>query len=215
MTPRDRARAKVAQAFRERIERALAFNAAEQLGFRPPTDPHAFDGLVSHVVDEVEAVLSAYRYPLTRHTAMAVRLAAQWHPLIGASKDAHGPWGLDQSRAPDDTTARWEGGWTILEIERTAERSGVMPERVTWPSNVSFDDVRRTIERSKDPDAQVVARSMRDGKWKVAGPDPRGGIHELYDHSIVLRPECYAPLPTNPDLAIIADPDLRLSLIHI
>ena len=34
--------------------------------------------MVRQCVDDLEAVLKAYCYPLTRHTAMAVRLATQW-----------------------------------------------------------------------------------------------------------------------------------------
>ncbi len=233
MTPRDRARAKIAQAFRERIERALALDAARHTsllagwGWHPRENPHAHDKIVAQCVDDVEAVLTAYRYPLTRHTAMALRLAAQgrlarWHFVTSGwlyGQTVEGdvielqefPSGKDGEIAQLDPQARWDriGSLLVLHAEINAAEEGLIPERVVWPSNISLDDVRRTIERSKDPDAQVVARSMRDGKWKVAGPDPRGGIHELYDHSIVLRPECYAPLPTNPDLAIIADPDLR------
>ena len=40
--------------------------------------PGAHDSMVRQCVDDLEAVLDAYRYPLTRHTAMAVRLATHW-----------------------------------------------------------------------------------------------------------------------------------------
>lgn len=228
MTPRDRARAKIAQAFRERIERALALDAARHTsllagwGWHPRENPHAHDKIVAQCVDDVEAVLTAYRYPLTRHTAMALRLAAQWHFVTSGwlyGQTVEGdvielqefPSGKDGEIAQLDPQARWDriGSLLVLHAEINAAEEGLIPERVVWPSNISLDDVRRTIERSNDPDAQTIVRSMRAGQWKVAAPRMHPDASAMCSGALDLRPECFTQHPTQPEFMIIADPDLR------
>lgn len=182
--------------------------------------------MVRQCVDDLEAVLKAYCYPLTRHTAMAVRLATQWSEAYALCTVAEpesimlldgSPMmiGRDVDDIPDprtDPQAYWaaEGWLCVLGIEQDAAHVGLLPERITWPSNISLDDVQRTIERSKHPEALAVARSMRAGQWKIAGPGDRAGRYPLTVGSINLRPECLTPLPTDPDLlATVADPDLQ------
>ena len=228
MTPRDRARAKIAQAFRERIERALALDDAgrkaicARWGWHPRENPHAHDKIVAQCVDDVEAVLSAYRYPLTRHTAMALRLAAQWHFvtsgwLYGQAEDGdvlelqEFPSGKDDDEARLEPQARWNrlGLLIVRHAEINAEQEGLIPERVAWPSNISLDDVRRTIERSNDPDAQTIVRSMRAGQWKIAAHSLHPDAGAMRGGALDLRPECFIQHPTQPWFMIIADPDLR------
>jgi hypothetical protein len=221
VTPRDRARAAIAQAFRERIERALRLNETMRdvssldgssgipaqfiirssgprtpVVFDPPLDAAAVEALAEAAAAHVADVLDAYRYPLTqrKHTAMAVRLADQWRLIeVPVVPDLPATGTIITSRDGDSLAARpyYRTFFYLAHIEDDAMRLGHLPARIVWPSNVSLDEVAATIERGRDPGAKVIARSMRAGLWYVAGEGAKQGVHELHAGAIVLRPEAY------------------------
>ena len=177
MTPRDRAREAIATAFRERFARGLAHPDKRWPDAIPSADELTV--FVKKCVDHMEDALDAYRVPRASRTAMAVRLAAQWEV-----------WGLFGSG-----TLHKIGG--IFGDESRGCRQ--------WPSNISLDEARATIERSKHPDARIVARSMREGKWEIGVPD-RIGIG-----AVEIRLEAHLPHPTIEGFVVV-EPELRAAL---
>ena len=124
MTPAERRRAQVEDAFRARFARVLD----------APVEPD-----VVRCAEHLNATLDAYRYPVEKRTAMAVRLADRW-PLLGLAT---------------------EGGciYDVVDAEHGAHGDGC---HIGWPSNVSVDDVVATLARGRTDDARTSADGLRN-----------------------------------------------------
>lgn len=174
----------VVETARQRVNRALAWNAEHRWVHvipAPPAVPTMYmdaaerpasvyvgaspdaEALARRLAESILDTLKAYRGTADRLSAMGARLVPQWSVFHGFD---------DREMLMVET------------IEDRARNEGLLSERrFAWPSNVSLDDVRETIERSRDPAARVIAESMRAGLWTM----------DLERYGPQLRRDAYRP----------------------
>lgn len=161
-----RRRALIVEACRARIVRAVELNrtlglVGPKIATTLPSTGSDIDRLAARLARTIEGVLDAYRYPADNRGAMAVRLAEHW-PLDRVPDDQGRYW-FSSKDLESSAGARidLEGLSSVEIVEDGAVHRGALPPRITWPSNVSFDDVVTTIERSRDPRAKDAAQQIR------------------------------------------------------
>ena len=164
-------------------------------GYDPRT-PEAIRETAGWWADHVENIVSLYEIPPRIRPAVAARLAEQW-PWMNTP-----PW-MEQAElrwTGDEASYRramWRcDGYTDLMVaEGEMERAGIIPERVMWPTNVSFDDVTSVLARAKHPDARTMADACRAGRWWIAAGGERTTLGALRPGVWSPRPEEYEPDP--------------------
>ncbi len=234
------AHARVVDVLARRIRAALAYGfevhhgvtaiaaSTEPGSYDPRTEPGAVEAMAERLASHLEASVAAYNVPPRIRPALCWRLADHWRlDAIPERVNEHGrtiPAHVDvpfTSIGVDGYASRreyfaavWEleGHRNVATMEYIAERAGRIPPRMTWPSNVSLDDVRTVLERSRDPDARVMAETFRAGRWYAVPPGARDELGELRAGVFNPRPENYAPDPENPGWGRITDPAFSRAL---
>jgi hypothetical protein len=213
-TPAAKARARAVEVFAHRIRRAIEravktrsflLRLFHDHGFDPLKEPGAVEHMAERFTAHVESIVAAYNGPRRTRGAVLARLAEQWQFIdIPHSSMPDGPYAGER----DYRRALWEhhGAEHVASEETRGETAGEFMLKLRCPSNVSLDDIAAVVARSNDPDAVVIERSIRDGRWFVAGshdaPYVRG--------SLQLARANYRPLPEGG--GIIADKALARAL---
>lgn len=213
-TPAAKARARAVEVFAHRIRRAIEravktrsflLQLFHDHGFDPLKEPGAVEHMAERFTAHVESIVAAYNGPKRTRGAVLARLAEQWQFIdIPRSSMPDGPYVGER----DYRRALWEhhGAEHVAVEETRGETAGEFTPKLRCPSNVSLDDIAAVVARSHDPDAVVIERSIRDGRWFVAGshdaPYVRG--------SFQLARTNYRPLPEGG--GIVADKALARAL---
>ena len=229
----------IVDVFAKRIRDALAYGfeaftgtifvaaAKEADPFDPRTAPGVVDAMAERLASHLEASMVAYNVPAKIRHGVCLRLAQHWRlDAIPERTDSRGiavpahvdvPFtvvGVDgYASRREYFAAVWElkGHNDVAVMEYQAEAAGRVAPRMVWPSNVSLDDARAVLERSREPDAIAMAETFRAGRWYVVPPSAR----VLRPGTFEPRPENYTPDPDRPGWSRIADPAFSRGLRSI
>ena len=174
-----KSRALAVQVFARRIQRALEHSRSKTdlyffrgLAFDPLAEPGAIEAMAERFTAHVESIVAAYNVPRRRRGAVVERLAEHWRFITCDDAFVRKPDWTESTHESmrERAKAAWseEAPQIIACAEHWAEKDGSIPSRMRWPSNVSLDDIRAVVARSSDPNAQAIARSLREGQWFMA-----------------------------------------------
>jgi len=236
-TPADRTRGHIVRVFAERVRAALAFDLESGDDITIDSQGMPYSGSMVHDVfirwgydprapesvqetaeiwaDHVMHVVAQFNVPARIRSAVALRLAEQWPWNDPPPSVANLPleWTGDE---PSYRRAMWRADHhsTLSTAEYLMERAKIIPPRVMWPSNISFDDVVATLERSTHPDARTVAQSCRDGRWSITLGGEATGLGVLRPGVWQLREDVneYVPDPERKGWLRLADAPLTAAL---
>lgn len=159
-------------------------------GFDPRT-PEATNELAERLAAHLHNVVAAYQVPKREREAVAERMARHWFLADVPVPEDVGMPPQASGECPEYRRARWrlDGPRHLAGIEYQGERAGAIKPRLIWPTNVSLDEARAVLERSKDPTARSMAGTIREGRWYVV---EGGGT--LLEGSWSPRREEYVPV---------------------
>lgn len=193
------AHARVVATFAKRIRAAFAHGVAVDYsptqGIDGPENvlvdlrdaPSIVELMAERLAAHVEVIVASYNVPSRVRPGVCERLAEHWSLDDLSGKQDDGTRDLPTILAPKLKT-----------MEYQAEQAGLIAPRIEWPSNISLDDIRATLERSHDDDAKEMALSFREGRWFFATPDLFDGMGKLYPGMLLQRPKNYTFDPKNP-----------------
>jgi hypothetical protein len=149
--------------------------------------PNIVELMAERLAAHVEVIVASYNVPSRVRPGVCERLAEHWSLDDLSGKQDDGTRDLPTILAPK-----------LKDMECQAERAGLIAPRIEWPSNISLDDIRATLERSHDDDAKEMALSFREGRWFSVTPDLFDGMGKLFPGMLLQRPKNYTFDPKDP-----------------